>query len=66
MLTKTDLQEIQKIVNPPAKDIKDVKKRVGKIEKTVNLIVKNYDEGDAMLTRRIKKLEQHVGLPNQN
>ena len=44
------------------KDITDVKTGVRKTEKTVSLIAKNYDEGDVMLARRVKKLEQHVGL----
>lgn len=70
MLTKTDLQLIGSVVDekldiklaPIKKDLTDVKKRVRKIEKTVDLITKNYDEGDTKLSRRVTKIEEHLQI----
>lgn len=60
------LSDVGDQVEETRKDVVDVKKRVGKIEETVDLIAKNYDEGDVILARRVKKIEEHVGLPTQN
>lgn len=70
MLTKIDLQLIGSVVDekldiklaPVKKDLTDVKKRVRKIEKTVDLITKNYDEGDTKLSRRVTKIEEHLQI----
>jgi len=50
-------------LEPIKKDLKYLKKKVNKIDKTVNLIVTNYDEADVKLERRVKKIEQHLALP---
>ncbi len=50
-------------VKKTGKDVKDVRNKVNKIEKTTSIIAKNYDEGDAVLHRRLKKVEKHLGLP---
>ncbi len=80
MLTKTDLSQIQKIVQVETKKIvqeevgiivderldkklKPIKKDLRYLKKTVNLIAKNYDEGDMRLERRVKRIEQHLHLP---
>lgn len=75
MLTKTDLNQIRGVVREEVDTIVDkkldvklkpIKKDLKYLRKTVKIIAKNYDEGDVMLARRVKKLEQHVGLPTQN
>jgi len=78
MLTKTDLNQIREVVHeevdtivdekldkrlePIRKDLKYLKKKVNRIDKTVNLIVRNYDEADVKLERRVRKIENHIGL----
>lgn len=70
MLTKTDLNQIGQVIDekldfklkPIKKDLKYLKKKVDRINKTVSLTVKNYDEGDVKLERRVRKIEAHVGL----
>ena len=52
-------------LEPIKKDLKYLKKKVNKIDKTVNLIVTNYDEADVKLERRVKKIEQHLALPQE-
>lgn len=39
-----------------------MKKKVNRIDKTVSLVVKNFDEGDAKLDRRVRRLEEHLKL----
>lgn len=82
MLTKTDLTQIRGVVReeveatvderlefalkPVKKDLGILKKDVKYLKKTVDIIAKNYDEGDVLLSRRVKKIEQHLGLPTGN
>lgn len=70
MLTNSDLKEIKNIVdntvNPLSKDIKDVKKRVRKIEKTVDIAIKMLNEDDVKLIKRVTKIEGHLGLSSDN
>lgn len=71
MLTRDDLAEIGSIVKsqiqtelePIKKDLGDIKKRVRKIEKTTDVMVKSFDEEDVRLHKRVSKIEQHLGLP---
>lgn len=60
------LDDVGDQVKQTQNDLTDVKKRVKKIEKTVDLIVKNYDEADVLLGRRVKKIEEHLSLPSGN
>ena len=46
--------------------LKPIKKDLRYLRKTVSLIAKNYDEGDVKLERRVKKIEQHLALPQEN
>ena len=67
MLTKSDLNQIREVVNEEVdvvveKKLKPVKKDLRYLRKTVNLIVKNYDEGDVVLGRKVKRIEDHLGL----
>lgn len=65
-LTKSDLQEIKKIVNPLAEDIKDINKRTKKIEKNVDLMARIFDKTDVQLAKRVKRIEQHLGFQADN
>lgn len=63
MLTKSDLQQIGEVIDTKLDTkLKPIKKDLTHIKKTVNLIVKNYDEADIKLERRVKKIETHLGL----
>lgn len=66
MLTKSDLNQIGGVIDeklePIKKDLKYLKKKVNRIDKTVSLTVKNYDERDVKLERRVKRIETHIGL----
>ncbi len=66
MLTKIDLNQIRNVIGeelePIKKDLKYLRKKVNRIDKTVSLTVKNYDEGDVKLERRVGKIEEHIGL----
>lgn len=67
MLTKSDLNQIRVVVNEEVdvvveKKLKPIKKDLRYLKKTVDLTVKNYDEGDIKLERRVKRIEGHIGL----
>lgn len=70
MLTKSDLSKIGNVIEEKLesvrKDIKYLKKKVNRIDKTVDIIAKNYDEGDVELGRRMTKIEQYLDLPDKN
>ncbi len=46
--------------------LKPIKKDIRYIRKTVDLIAKNYDEGDVKLNRRVRKIEQHLAISKGN
>lgn len=60
---KKDLTYLKRDVIDLKKDAKYLKKKVNRIDKTVSLIVKNYDEEDVKLARRVRRIEQHLALP---
>lgn len=63
MLTKTDLSQIGNVIDEKLDSkLKPIKKNLRYLKKTVDLIVKNYDEGDVKLDRRVRKIEEHIGL----
>lgn len=75
MLTKTDLNQIRNVVHEEVeivvderldKKLKPIKINLRYLRKTVDLIVKNYDEADVKLERRVTRIEQHLMLPNEN
>jgi len=48
------------------KDVKDIKKRVRKIEKTVDIVARLYDAQDVKLAKRVTRIEHHLDLPREN
>ncbi len=63
MLTKIDLNQIGQVIDEKLDSkLKPIKKDLRYLKKTVDLIVINYDEGDIKLERRVKKIEDHIGL----
>lgn len=69
-LTKNDLIQIRTVVKdeiePLARDLKDVKTRVKKIEKNVDVMARLFDAEDVKLAKRVSKIEEHLGLPSKN
>lgn len=68
MLTKSDLNQIGKVVDERLESkldlkLKPIKKELRYIRKTVDIIAKNYDEGDVELGRRVKRIEAHLNIP---
>lgn len=63
---KKDLIILKSDVTILKKDVKYLKKKVNRIDRTVSLTVKNYDEGDVRLERRVKIIEKHLDLPENN
>ena len=59
---KTDVSSLKTDVSRIKVDVKYLKKKVNRIDKTVSLTVKNYDEGDVRLERKVKRIEDHLGL----
>ena len=65
MLTKNDLNQIGQVIDEKLDNkLKPIKKDLRYLRKTVDLVVKNYDEGDVRLERKVKKIEDHLGLPS--
>lgn len=63
MLTKSDLQQIGSVVDEKLDSkLKPIKKDLKYLKKTADVIVKNYDEGDVLLGRRVKKIEDHLQI----
>lgn len=59
---KKDLTILKTDVTILNKDVKYLKKKVNRIDRTVSLIVKNYDEADVKLEKRVRKIEHHLVL----
>lgn len=63
---RKELSQIGQVIDeklaPIKKDLKYLKKKVNRIDKTVNVIVENYDEADIKSGRRVRKIEEHIGL----
>lgn len=59
---KQDVGTLKQDVGDLQKDMKYLKKKINRIDKTVSLTVRNYDEGDVRLERRVGKIEEHIGL----
>jgi predicted nucleic acid-binding Zn-ribbon protein len=73
MLTKDDLNQIKKIVEPIQKDIntlnKDMstlKKDVAETRKDVKVLIAYFDREYVELRKRIDRIEEHLGLSDKN
>ena len=68
MLTKSDLSQIQQVmqieVNPIKKDIKSLKKDMKYVKKTVGVMIDLFDKQDIRLHKRVVRIENHLGLTN--
>jgi len=60
---KKELSQIGQVIDEKLdKKLKPIKKDLQYLKKTANLIIKNYDEEDIKLARRVRKIEEHIGL----
>ena len=57
------VQNIETRVTILEKAIKIMKANINYIKKTLNIVVKNYDEGDHILGKRITKIENYLHFP---
>lgn len=75
MLTKKDLLEIGKVVDERLEQkledkleqkldqkLEPIKKDLSYLRKTINLVIKDYDEREVKLSRRVTKIEDHLNL----
>lgn len=62
MLTKSDLSQIEKIVEPIKKDVKVIKSDLKRVKKTVDVMAKVFDKEDVLLRKKVKRIEEHLGL----
>ncbi|OGH23139.1 MAG: hypothetical protein A3F31_04065 [Candidatus Levybacteria bacterium RIFCSPHIGHO2_12_FULL_38_12] len=78
MLTKTDLKQIEGIVQgvvrnetrqiiqqelePIRKDTKTLKKDMRYVKKTIDIMVRMFNEDDVKLRKRVEKIEDHLGF----
>ncbi|MBI4096377.1 MAG: hypothetical protein HY425_01535 [Candidatus Levybacteria bacterium] len=46
--------------------LKPIRKDLRYLRTTVDIIVKNYDEADVKLHRRVRRIEHHLALPEDN
>ncbi len=69
MLTKNDLNQIKDLINPLSidignvqKDLTDVKKRVRKIEGTVDVMIDHFDRVIIRTQKRVDRIGEHINL----
>ena len=78
MLTKTDLKQIEGIVQgvvrnetrqiiqqelePIRKDTKTLKRDMRYVKKTIDIMVRMFNEDDVKLRKRVEKIEDHLGF----
>jgi hypothetical protein len=67
MLTKDDLQAIEKIVeakvnNTIKKELKPVNKSLKRIEKNLDGFAKMFNREDMQLQKRVTRIEEHLKL----
>ena len=60
------LQEHSEILNGHGKTLKSLKSKVSKIDKTLDIVAKTYDERIVESQRAIKRINDHLGLSSQN
>lgn len=60
---KKELGQVGQVIDEKLeKQLKPIKKDLRYLKKTVDLIVRDYDEADVKLQRRVSKIEVHLGL----
>lgn len=59
-------EKLDQKLEPIKKDLKSLKKDVGYLKKTANVIVASFDEADVKLEKRVRKIEHHLALPEEN
>ncbi len=59
MLTKNDLDQIKKIIEP-------IKRDVAQTRKDVKVLIAYFDREYVDLRKRIELIENHLGLPSGN
>lgn len=57
------MKNVEIKVDGVGKDVKDVKARVRKTEKTVDVMAKLFDKEDVSLAKRVRRIENHLSLP---
>ena len=67
MLTKTDLSQIQSIVQTETKiivqkELAPIKKDIKIIKKNINMIIEVFDEHYLGLRARVDRIEDHLGF----
>ena len=55
MLTKTDLQEINKLIKPVKQDVKEIRK-------DVKALINYFDREYLELRARVEKIEEHLNI----
>ena len=48
------------------KNVKENKKNIGKLQKTLDVAIKMFNEDDVKLEKRVRKIETHLRLPSKN
>ncbi len=56
----------QKLETKLEKKLKPIKKDLNYIRKTVDILVKDYDERDVKLSKRVDRIGLHLSLPKEN
>ena len=62
MQIQKDISQLDDKVKDMEIDLKDVKKRVGKIEKTVDVMIDQFDKEIIGTQKRVEKIEDHLRL----
>ena len=70
MLTKDDLiaigqvidQRLDKRLEPFTKDVRSMKSDLRKVQKDVRVMLAVLDRADVELSKRVERIEQHLGL----
>ncbi len=77
MLTKSDLQAIEKMIDHGNnalrvdldasidKKLEPLKKNIRKIRKGIDKVIDYFDQREVHLQKRVKTIEDHLGFPPQ-
>ncbi len=68
MLTKTDLDQIGKVIDESLDSkldlkLRPIKKELRYIRKTVDVLVDRTDREETQLNKRVAKIESHLNIP---